>query len=52
MDITKTESGYLLEYPQTSTEAQALEEFVERLREGNEGVEVPNNSSDCSGATR
>ncbi len=52
MEITKTENGYLLENPQTSNEEQALEQFVESLRKGNECVEAPSNSSDCFGATR
>lgn len=40
MKITKIDTGYLLEDPQTSTEAESLEKFVERLRDGNEMVEV------------
>jgi hypothetical protein len=47
MKITKTENGYLLEDPQISTEELALEESVERLREGNEVVDASSNSSDC-----
>ncbi|BDQ36346.1 hypothetical protein SYK_07060 [Pseudodesulfovibrio nedwellii] len=51
MKITKTENGYILEDPQTSNEEQALERFVESLREGNEIVETSSPSSGCS-ATR
>lgn len=52
MKITKTENGYLLEDPQTSNEAQALEEFVESLREGNKHVEANCTSEEASKATQ
>jgi len=52
MKITKTENGYLLEDPQTSNEAQALEQFVESLREGNRKVEVNYKSANASTASQ
>ncbi len=52
MKITKTEQGYLLEDPQTANEAQALERFVESLREGNLLVETNYKSEDASTSSR
>ena len=40
MKITKTKTGYILEDPRTSTQAQALEQFVESLMNGGEVVEA------------
>ncbi len=48
MKITKTENGYILEDPQTSNEAQALEQFVKSLCEGNRLVEASGARSTAS----
>ena len=48
MKITQTDTGYILEDPQTSDEAQVLEMFVENLRRRNEVVETNGKSEvDC-----
>lgn len=44
MKITKTDTGYCLE-PETSDEAQALDNYIESLR--SDHVETTDKSSDC-----